>query len=187
MESGPQRNMARTQLSPFRRESVVQVLQQVRCLFTLTSRHSLASSTNKCVMPVLSFAVISGGSRAGTYLSCPEVMIGTGPGYVQNLVFWILIRSRKRQEPCFFFDFDPVWKEVNASDMTGGTVHTEVNVSAPSRGFTGVRVCSKVRACVFPEECVCVRVCPKVSVCVHAVVDIVSVALCRVPADGRCS
>ena len=55
---------------------------------------------------------------------------------------------------------------MNASDMTGGTVHTEVNIPAPSRGFTGVRVCSKVRACVFPEECVCVCVCVQRCLCV---------------------
>ena len=57
--------------------------------------------TNQCMMPVLSFAVISGGSRAGTCLACPQVMIGSAPGNVQNLLSWILIRPRKRQELCF--------------------------------------------------------------------------------------
>ena len=43
-------------------------------LYTYISTLS-GKPTNKCMMPVLSFAVISGGSHAGTCLACLEFMI----------------------------------------------------------------------------------------------------------------
>ena len=92
-----QRNVARTQLSPFRPEFVVQVLPQVRCLFTL---------------PVLSFVVISGGSRAGTCLACLEVMIlpTAAGGFAKDMITAVVL-SWKCPEPCFFLDFDSVQKK----------------------------------------------------------------------------
>ena len=46
---------------------------------------------------------------------------------------------------------------MNAADMKGGTMHTEMNVSASSRGFKGVRVyvCFQNSACVCVGACVC--------------------------------
>ena len=56
-------------------------------LYTYISTLS-GKPTNKCVMPVLSFAVISGGSRAGTYLSCLEVMIAptAAGGFTKDII-----------------------------------------------------------------------------------------------------
>ena len=56
-------------------------------LYTYISTLS-GKPTNKCVMPVLSFAVISGGSRAGTYLSCLEFMIAptAAGGFAKDII-----------------------------------------------------------------------------------------------------
>ena len=75
--SGSERTSAPTQLSPFRRQSSVQVLRRVRYVSTRTS----PKLTDKFMMPVLCFNLISGGSQAGSCLACPEFLIvPTGAG-----------------------------------------------------------------------------------------------------------
>ena len=74
-----ERTSAPTQLSPFRRQSAVQVLRRARCVSTRTAR----SPQTKFMMPVLCFNVISGGRHAGNCLACPEFLIvPTGAGNV---------------------------------------------------------------------------------------------------------
>ena len=81
MGFGPQRNMARTQHAaiPTRVCRAGAAASEVS-LYTYISELS-GRPTNQCMMPVLSFAVISGGSHAGTCLACLEFMIvPTGAG-----------------------------------------------------------------------------------------------------------